>query len=181
ADQIMLEAIREMAPAEAYIGVDANGGWSLDQAIEMSNWLSSRGVAHMEQPLAPENHHNYPELFARTELPIFLDESCCSCEHILQHGRYCHGVNIKLTKCGGLTEALRMIAVARSMKLQTMIGCYGNTTLGNAAAHQLASQIDYIDLDSHLNLVNDPTSGLEFRDGFLINSDKPGLGVDCVE
>jgi muconate cycloisomerase len=181
ADQIMLDAIREMAPAEAYIGVDANGGWSLDQAIEMSNWLSSRGVAHMEQPLAPENHHNYPELFARTELPIFLDESCCSCEHILQHGRYCHGVNIKLTKCGGLTEALRMIAVARSMKLQTMIGCYGNTTLGNAAAHQLASQIDYIDLDSHLNLVNDPTSGLEFRDGFLINSDKPGLGVDCVE
>lgn len=181
ADQVMFEAIRDRVPAHAYIGVDANGGWNLKQAIEMSSWLVSRGVVHMEQPLAPEDHGSFSELFARTKLPIFLDESCCNTENLLQHGKYCHGVNIKLTKCGGLSEALRMIAVARSMKLQTMIGCYGNTTLGNAAANQLASTIDYIDLDSHLNLLDDPTCGLEFRDGFLLNTDKPGLGVDCVE
>jgi L-alanine-DL-glutamate epimerase-like enolase superfamily enzyme len=181
ADQVMFEAIRERAPDYAYIGVDANGGWNLEQAIEMSSWLRTRGVVHMEQPLAPENHCSFPELFKRTQLPVFLDESCCNSEQILQHGQYCHGVNIKLTKCGGLSEALRMVAVARSMNLQTMIGCYGNTALGNAAAHQLAAIIDYIDLDSHLNLLDDPTSGLGFCDGFLLNSDKPGLGVNCVE
>jgi L-Ala-D/L-Glu epimerase len=181
ADQTMLDAIRDIAPAHAYIGVDANGGWNLEQAVEMSEWLSSRGVVHVEQPLAPEDYQNFPELFDRSRLPIFLDESCCNSTQILQHGRYCHGVNIKLTKCGGLNEALRMITVARSMKLQTMIGCYGNTALGNAAAHQLASILDYIDLDSHLNLLDDPTAGLEFRDGFLVNSDRSGLGVDCVE
>ncbi|MCU0711470.1 MAG: dipeptide epimerase [Pirellula sp.] len=180
-DQVMFDAIREIAPAHAYIGVDANGGWNLEQAIEMSEWLRARGVVHIEQPLAPENVASFPELFDRTQLPIFLDESCCNSEQIAQHGRHCHGVNIKLTKCGGLSEALRMLAVARSMNLQTMLGCYGNTALGNAAAHQLASLVDFIDLDSHLNLTNDPTSGLEFDDGYLLNSDKPGLGVDYVE
>lgn len=181
ADQDMLEAIRDKVPRYAYIGVDANGGWNLEQAVEMSKWLSSRGVAHIEQPLAPENREDFPDLFERTQLPIFLDESCCSAKDILEHGRYCHGVNIKLTKCGGLNEALRMITVAKSMNLQTMIGCYGNTALGNAAAHQLASMLDYIDLDSHLNLLDDPTTGLEFCDGFLVNSDRSGLGVDFVE
>lgn len=181
ADQDMMEAISDKVPAHAYIGVDANGGWNLEQAVEMSKWLSSLGVVHIEQPLAPEDHGDFPELFQRTQLPVFLDESCCNARHILEHGRYCHGVNIKLTKCGGLNEALRMITIAKSMNLQTMIGCYGNTALGNAAAHQLASMLDYIDLDSHLNLLDDPTTGLEFRDGYLVNSDRSGLGVDCVE
>lgn len=181
ADQEMMEAIRDVIPSNAYVGVDANGGWKLDQAVEMSKWLSSRGVVHIEQPLAPEDREDFPELFERTQLPIFLDESCCCARHILEHGRYCHGVNIKLTKCGGLNEALRMITIAKSMNLQTMVGCYGNTALGNAAAHQFASMLDYIDLDSHLNLLDDPTSGLEFRDGFLVNSDRYGLGVKCVE
>ncbi|MFN7878315.1 MAG: mandelate racemase/muconate lactonizing enzyme family protein [Pirellula sp.] len=181
ADQDMMEAIRDKLPAHAYVGVDANGGWRLDQAIEMSKWLGSRGVVHIEQPLAPEAYRDFPELFKRTQLPVFLDESCCSAKHVLEHGRYCHGVNIKLTKCGGLNEALRMITIAKSMNLQTMIGCYGNTALGNAAAHQFASMLDYIDLDSHLNLLDDPTTGLEFRDGYLVNSDRSGLGVDCVE
>ncbi len=181
ADQAMLDAVREIAPTDAYIGIDANGGWSLQQAIEMSGWLESRGVVHMEQPLAPNDLASYPELFDRTKLPIFLDESCCNSEQIVQHSEWCHGVNIKLTKCGGISEALRMVAVAKSLKLQTMIGCYGNTALGNAAANQLAALIDFIDLDSHLNLTNDPTTGLKFHDGYLLNSERPGLGVEYVE
>jgi muconate cycloisomerase len=70
-----------------------------------------------------------------------------------------------------------MIAIAQAMGLQTMVGCYGNIALGNGAAHQLASLIDYIDLDSHLNISNDPTQGQPFEDGYLVNQDTPGLGI----
>ncbi|XZE20762.1 mandelate racemase/muconate lactonizing enzyme family protein [Pirellulaceae bacterium SH449] len=181
ADKNMLDAIRTQVSDNVYIGIDANGGWNLEQAVAMSGWLKERSVVHMEQPLAPEDHASFPELFHRSSLPIFLDESCCSAQDVQRFSGCCHGVNIKLTKCGGLTEALRMIAVAQSLGLSTMVGCYGNTCLGNAAAHHLASMIDFIDLDSHLNLLDDPTSGMEFYDGYLVNSQKPGLGIDYDE
>lgn len=181
ADKSMLDAIRQHVSDDAYIGIDANGGWDLERSVMMSAWLHERGVVHMEQPLAPEDHENFSELYQRSSLPIFLDESCCSAQDVQRFYGCCHGINIKLTKCGGLTEALRMIAVAQSLGLSTMVGCYGNTCLGNAAAHHLASMIDFIDLDSHLNLLDDPTSGMEFNDGYLLNSQKPGLGIDYDE
>jgi muconate cycloisomerase len=177
ADRAMLDAVREIAPEDSYLGVDANCGWSLHQAIEMSAWLASRNVVHIEQPLAPADDHLLGQLHEKSLLPIFIDESCRSSSDIVRLGRVVHGINIKITKCGGLSEALRMIATANAFGLKTMIGCYGNTALGNGAAHQLASLIDYIDLDSHLNLSNDPTVGLTFEDGYLANQDLPGIGV----
>ena len=177
ADKAMLDAVRDIAPQGAYLGVDANGGWSLSQAIEMSAWLASRDVVHMEQPMSVEDDHLLNQLHAQSELPVYIDESCRSSADIVRLGNAVDGVNIKITKCGGLSEALRMIATANAFGLKTMVGCYGNTALGNAAAHQIASLIDYIDLDSHLNLSNDPTIGLEFEDGYLVNQDLPGIGV----
>jgi len=177
ADKAMLDAVMEIAPKEAYIGVDANGGWSLSQAIKMSAWLTTRNVVHIEQPLSVANDHLLNQLHDQSELPIFIDESCRSCADIVRLGHAVDGVNIKITKCGGLSEALRMIATANAFGLKTMMGCYGNTALGNGAAHQIASLIDYIDLDSHLNLSNDPAVGLKFEDGYLVNEDLPGIGV----
>jgi len=176
-DKKVLEAIRDIAPKDAYLGVDANGGWSLSQAIEMSTWLASRNVVHMEQPMSVADDHLLNQLQEQSELPIFIDESCRSCADIVRLGHAVNGVNIKITKCGGLSEALRMIATANAFGLKTMVGCYGNTALGNGAAHQIASLIDYIDLDSHLNLSNDPTVGLKFENGYLVNQDLPGIGV----
>jgi len=177
ADKAMLDAVREIAPADAYLGVDANCGWSLTQAIEMSAWLASREVVHIEQHLAPSDDHLLGQLHDQSRLPIFIDESCRTSHDVVRLGSAIDGVNIKITKCGGLSEALRIIATANAFGLKTMIGCYGNTALGNGAAHQLASLIDYIDLDSHLNLSNDPTVGLMFKDGFLVNQDLPGIGI----
>jgi L-Ala-D/L-Glu epimerase len=177
ADKAMFEAVAAHIPAHAYVGIDANGGWSVSEAIEMSRWLVERGVVHMEQPLSPTSVEGFVELYRSSALPIFLDESIRSCQDIVRFGNCIHGINIKITKCGGLTEAMRMIATASAFGLQTMVGCYGNMALGNAAAFQLSSLIDYIDLDSHLNLSNDPTSGLEFQDGYLLHSFQPGLGV----
>jgi L-alanine-DL-glutamate epimerase-like enolase superfamily enzyme len=177
ADKAMLDAVREIAPEAAYLGVDANGGWRLAQAIEMSAWLATRNIIHIEQPLAPEDDSLLDQLHDQSSVPIFVDESCRSCSDVVRLGKVVDGINIKITKCGGLSEALRMIATANAFGLKTMIGCYGNTALGNGAAHQLASLIDYIDLDSHLNLSNDPTSGLLFTNGYLVNQDVPGLGI----
>jgi L-alanine-DL-glutamate epimerase-like enolase superfamily enzyme len=177
ADKAMFDAVRDMAPEGAYLGVDANCGWTLEQASEMAEWLHARGAIHIEQPFALEDDYLLEALHAQSPLPIFIDESCRSSLDVVRLGPHVDGINIKITKCGGLSEALRMIAIARAMGLQTMVGCYGNTALGNGAAHQLASLIDYIDLDSHLNLSNDPCSGLAWKDGYLVNQEVPGLGV----
>ncbi len=177
ADKKMLLAIQEIAPADAYIGVDANGGWSLENAIAMSRWLKDQGVVHIEQPLAVDQVELLPDLHRECALPVFIDESCCSAKDVAKWGRYIDGINIKITKVGGISEALRMIATARAFDLETMVGCYGNIALGNGAAHHLASLIDYIDLDSHLNISNDPTIGQPFEDGYLVNQDLPGLGI----
>jgi muconate cycloisomerase len=76
-----------------------------------------------------------------------------------------------------MSEALRMIPAARALGLSVMLGCYSQTVLGNTAANQLAPLVDIVDLDSHLNLRNDPFVGCRFDDGYLVNRELPGLGV----
>ena len=177
ADKAMFDSVAEIAPENCYVGVDANGGWTLNQSVEMSHWLASRNVVHIEQPMSVADDRLLDQLHDQSCLPIFIDESCRTSTDVARLGHSVDGVNIKITKCGGLSEALRMIATANAFGLKTMVGCYGNTSLGNVAAHQLASLIDYIDLDSHLNLSNDPTIGSRFENGYLVNQNLPGIGV----
>jgi L-alanine-DL-glutamate epimerase-like enolase superfamily enzyme len=176
ADQEMLLAIREEAP-QAELSVDANGGWSLEEAIKMCSWLASQGVRHVEQPLAAGQEENLPMLYERSPLPIFVDESCFTSCDIPRLADRVHGINIKLMKSGGLTEAMRMVHTARACGLQVMFGCYSDSTLANTAASQLSPLADYLDLDSHLNLVDDPFTGATVQNGRLIPNDLPGLGV----
>lgn len=176
ADQQMLLAIRDEAP-QAQLSVDANGGWSLEEAIGMCEWLATLGVKHVEQPLAVGNEELLPMLYERSPLPIFVDESCFTSSDIPALADRVHGINIKLMKSGGLTEAIRMVHTARACGLQVMFGCYSDSTLANTAASQLSPLADYIDLDSHLNLVDDPFIGATVQGGRLIPSNLPGLGV----
>ena len=176
ADQEMLLAVREETP-EAELSVDANGGWSLDDAVKMCDWLASQGVRHVEQPLATGEEDKLPMLYERSPLPIFVDESCFTSSDIPRLANCVHGINIKLMKSGGLTEAMRMVHTARACGLQVMFGCYSDSTLANTAASQLSPLADYLDLDSHLNLVDDPFTGATLQNGRLIPNDLPGLGV----
>lgn len=176
ADREMLLAVRDEAP-QAQLLVDANGGWSLEAAIEMCDWLASQGVKYVEQPLAAGEEHQLPILYERSPLPIFVDESCFTSHDIPKLADRVHGINIKLMKSGGLTEAMRMVHTARACGLQVMFGCYSDSTLANTAASHLAPLADYLDLDSHLNLVDDPFTGATVQDGRLIPNDLPGLGV----
>jgi len=176
ADQEMLLAIREEAP-EAQLSVDANGGWSLDEAVKMCNWLASQGVKYVEQPIAVGEEEKLPVLYERSPLPIFVDESCFTSRDIPKLADRVHGINIKLMKAGGLTEAMRMVHTARACGLQVMFGCYSDSTLANTAASHLSPLADYLDLDSHLNFVDDPFTGATVQNGRLIPNDLPGLGV----
>lgn len=178
ADREMLMAVREEAPGlDLY--VDANGGWSLEDAVPMCNWLESLGVKYVEQPLAQGDEKSLPQLKKRSPLPIFVDESCHNSHDIPQLADCVDGINIKLMKAGGLTQAMRMIHTARASGLQVMFGCYSESSLSNTAAAHLSPLADYLDLDSHLNLLDDPFSGAVLQSGRLLPTDKPGLGVEC--
>ncbi|NET41903.1 dipeptide epimerase [Okeania sp. SIO2B3] len=178
ADKAMLMAVKEEAPADALLYVDANGGWSLEDAVKMCDWLATVGVIYVEQPLAAISAiADLPHLYRRSPLPIFVDESCFAAKDIPVLAEMVHGINIKLMKSGGLTEAMRMVYVAKACGLKVMFGCYSDSCLANTAAAQLAPLADYLDLDSHLNLIDDPFIGAVMEKGRLLPNDLPGLGV----
>jgi muconate cycloisomerase len=177
ADKEMLLAIIEALPEGASLSVDANGGWSLTDAIAMCDWLSKWGVKYVEQPIAKGKELDLGRLKEASALPIFADESCFTSQDIPKLAPLVDGINIKLMKSGGLTEAMRMVHTAKACGLQIMFGCYSDSSLSNTAAAQLSPLADYLDLDSHLNLLDDPFVGATLQDGRLLPNDLPGLGV----
>ncbi|MFS0518558.1 dipeptide epimerase [Nostoc sp. UIC 10607] len=176
ADKKMLLAVREEA-SEPELFVDANGGWSLEDAIAMCNWLAELGIKYVEQPLPRGQEKSLAKLKEHSPLPIFVDESCFTSSDIPDLANYVDGINIKLMKSGGLTEAMRMVHTARAYGFQVMFGCYSDSSLANTAALQLAPLADYLDLDSHLNLIDDPFMGALLKEGRVLPNDLPGLGV----
>lgn len=177
ADKAMFSAVHEAAAGSgAALRIDANGGWSLQDARHMIGWLAARGVEYVEQPLVEGAEDQLPALFKDRALPIFVDESCRFSSDIPVFAHCVDGVNLKLMKCGGITEALRIVATARAHGLKTMIGCMGESSVSIAAGASLSALFDYIDLDSHLNLDPDPASGAPFELGVTLPADQPGHG-----
>ncbi|MGX0902673.1 L-alanine-DL-glutamate epimerase-like enolase superfamily enzyme [Roseovarius sp. MBR-79] len=177
ADKAMFAAVLEAAEGSgAALRVDANGGWSLADARHMMGWLAARGVEYVEQPLVRGAEDQLPSLFKDRALPVFVDESCRFASDIPAYADAVDGVNLKLMKCGGITEALRIVATARALGLKTMIGCMGESSVAIAAGASLSALFDYIDLDSHLNLDPDPAKGAPFVDGVTLPEDRPGHG-----
>jgi L-Ala-D/L-Glu epimerase len=180
ADREMMLAVKDEMP-DAKLTVDANGGWNLEDAIAMSGWLADLGVVYLEQPLAQGDEARLVDLKRESPLPIFADESCFTSRDIPGLIDRVDGINIKLMKAGGLTEAIRMIDVARAHGLQVMFGCYSDTVLANTAASHLSPLADYLDLDSHLNLIDDPFIGANLVNGRLMPENLPGLGVQPID
>jgi muconate cycloisomerase len=170
-------AAEAAAPFSPGLRVDANGGWTPGEAIDMIGWLAERGVDYVEQPLAKGCEAELPAVFARRKLPIFLDESIRFSEDVPAIADRCDGVNLKLMKCGGITEGLRIVAVARAHNLKTMIGCMSESSVAIAAGASMSALFDYIDLDSHLNLNPDPASGAPIENGIVSPLEIPGHGA----
>jgi len=174
-DVEIIKRIREVTDKK--IRVDANGGWSAEEAIKKINQLEELGVELVEQPLKADDTDGLKLVRQNTFLPIILDEPVCTSQDIAQFVGLCDGINIKLMKCGGLTEALKMLNLARSLKLKIMLGCMIESSLGITAMAHLASLADYLDLDGHLLISNDPFEGVKLANGKLVLSEEAGLGV----
>lgn len=180
-DEARLRAIRDEAP-DAVLYVDANTAWTAKEALRKMPMLEELGVAFVEQPLHPADHDGLRLLSRRARLPIVADESCETAADIPRLLGAVDGINIKLAKAGSLLEARRMAELARAHGLIVMLGCMIESTLGIAAAVQLAPLMDYVDLDGALLLAKDPFTGPGMNDdGTLRFNREPGLGVRPAE
>ena len=156
--------------------VDVNEYWELEEAIESVRALTELGVEYVEQPLPAGDPGGF-RLKREAALPIYVDEDCRTLADVPACAERAHGVNIKLAKAGGIREAVKMAASARSLGLGVMLGCMLESGLGIAAGAQMASLCDHVDLDGNLLLADDPWTGVKLVEGVQLPADEPGLGV----
>jgi L-alanine-DL-glutamate epimerase-like enolase superfamily enzyme len=159
------------------IRVDANAAWTKEVALENIIAFEKLGVELVEQPLAKDDWEGMQWLHERSPLPLIADETCVVEADVEKCAGYFDGINIKLTKCSGITPARRMIKKARELNLKIMIGCMNESTIGSAAIAHLAPFVDYIDMDGPLLLAEDIATGLQYDFGKVTVSDAPGLGI----
>ena len=176
--QYDLDIVRELRKhTDAIFRVDANCGWSVDEAIANSQALAGLGVEFIEQPLPADDTAGQEILFNESALPLIADESCIHETDVREcQGRF-HGINIKLVKCGGITPARRMISEAKELGMKVMIGCMTESTVGISAIAQLLPLLDYVDMDGAALLADDIAEGVVVDRGVCKYPNAPGNGV----
>jgi L-alanine-DL-glutamate epimerase-like enolase superfamily enzyme len=180
-DREILSMIREEAPGKT-IRVDANTGWSAKQTIAAMPMFQEFGVEFVEQPLPAHDLAGLRLVRENSPLPIIADESVENATDVAKLAGVVDGVNIKLSKCGSLREAIRIIHAARAHNMKVMLGCMIESTLGIAAAVQITPLVDYVDLDGAALLAHDPFAGPGIEaDGAVRFNAEPGLGVTARE
>lgn len=163
-----IEIIRALRQhTNAIFRVDANASWSLEDAIYLLPLLKECGVELVEQPLAKDAWDEMHTLKAQSVLPLFADESCVLESDVKKCVGCFDGINIKLTKCGGITPALRMIQDACSLHLKVMMGCMNETEIGSVAIAQFLPWLDYVDMDGPLLLDVAALKQLKYDDGVV--------------
>lgn len=173
-----VEVIAELRKhTNAIFRVDANACWSLDEAMQKIPILKDLGVELVEQPLAKNNWDGMKTLYQHSPIPLIADESCVFEKDVEQCVGHFHGINIKLTKCSGITPAIRMIARARELNLKVMMGSMNECSIGAAANANFLPQLDYVDMDGPLLLAEDAAEGLKFTNGNVQILGNAGLGI----
>ncbi len=160
--------------------MDANAAWTLEEALQKIPDLKALGVEFIEQPLAKDNWDGMKILYQQSSLPLIADESCVVETDVEKCGGHFHGINIKLTKCSGITPARRMIEKAKALKLKVMMGSMNESSIGSAAIANFLPQLDYVDMDGPLLLAEDKASGIKFDFGKVTLLHQPGLGVEVA-
>ncbi|MBN8673596.1 MAG: dipeptide epimerase [Chitinophagales bacterium] len=174
-DIAIVKALRQNT--DAILRVDANAAWDLATALQLIPQLKELGVELVEQPLAKDNWEGMKVLYKESPLPLYADEACVYEQDVEKCKDHFHGINIKLTKCSGITPARRMISKARELDLKVMLGCMNESTVGSAAMAHLLPFIDQVDMDGPLLLEEDVATGLTYDFGKVTCSDQPGLGI----
>lgn len=176
-DEEIINAVRSVT--DKPIRVDANEGWKTkEEALEKIQWLAGQGVEFIEQPMPSDMIEETAWLRERVDMPIVADEAVKSAADIPKLAMAYDGINIKLMKSGGTLEALRMIQMAKALKMKIMLGCMIESSVAISAAAHLAPYVDWADLDGNLLISNDPYSGVKVKEGRFVYNDKPGLGVE---
>ena len=177
-DGLDLERVRAVrGVTDLPLQVDVNEYWTVDESLENLPRLAELGVEYCEQPL-PEGDPGGAQVKAASPIPIYVDEDCHTLADVAACAERAHGINIKLSKSGGIREAVRMAHAARALGLGVMLGCMTESGLGISAGAQIASLCDFIDLDGNLLLLDDPWPGVELADGVQLPPNQPGLGVE---
>ncbi len=176
ADEDVLTLIREHTSRT--LRLDANEAWqTVDEALQNINKLARFGIEFIEQPMPAGDLDAVAELRRKSPIPIIADEDCHTSADIPQLARAYDGINIKLLKAGGILEAKRMIGLAHTFGLDVMLGCMLETSVGIAAAAHIAPAVEYVDLDSHRLLAEEPYEPIVVENGRLMLKNNPGLGV----
>ncbi|HEX8562848.1 MAG TPA: dipeptide epimerase [Flavobacterium sp.] len=175
-DSTIIRELRKVT--DSVFRVDANCGWTADQAIEYSGILKDLNVEFIEQPLAAEDIGGMKRVKAGSALPVIADESCRLEADVSACADLFHGINIKLMKCGGITPALRMIEKANELDLKIMGGCMTESTIGISALAQLAPLLHYLDADGAMLLSEDIADGVSFESGKIRYPATNGTGAD---
>ena len=171
--------VRELRKhTDAVFRIDANCAWSAEETIENAPALRELGIEFLEQPLKADDLQGMKQVAEHCVLPVIADESCIVESDVDQCVGLFDGINIKLTKCGGLTPALRMLKRARELGLKTMVGCMTESTVGISAIAQLLPQLDYVDMDGPLLLKEDIADGVQILPGGkLVFPELGGSGI----
>ncbi|RIV33114.1 dipeptide epimerase [Flagellimonas lutimaris] len=174
--------IRELRKhTDSIFRIDANTAWTAEETIKNAPLLKELGVEFLEQPLKADDWEGMALVKEQSVLPVIADESCIIESDVEQCGPYFHGINIKLTKCGGLTPARRMIKRGRELGLQLMVGCMTESTVGISAIAQLLPQLDYVDMDGAMLLKGDIATGVEILgNGKVIFPKLNGSGIELL-
>ena len=178
-DERIMRVVRELAPTKV-LRVDANAGWTPKSTLRIVPLLQELGVEFVEQPLHPGDLDGLRFVRERSSLPIIADESCIVSGDIPKLAGVVDGINIKLAKCGGLREALRMVATARAHDMLVMAGCMIESSLGITAAAHFAPLLDCADYDGAALVRDDPYVGATIDGGQISLPDRPGLGVELA-
>ena len=161
-DRARIEVVRRLRP-DAWLSVDANQGFSADHLDELAAILVANSVAMVEQPVARGDEDVLAHW--RPGVPVAADESILDLKELRERAALFDIVNIKLDKCGGLTEALAMVRLARTLGLQVMVGNMGGSTLAMAPGFLLGQLCDYVDLDGPYGLADDPLANRIYSNG----------------
>ncbi|MBA3710772.1 MAG: dipeptide epimerase [Planctomycetes bacterium] len=176
-DLEIMREVRRLAPKKR-LRVDANCGWSVKDAIAKAKVLEKLGVEFIEQPLPAGHNADLKRISQAIGIPLMADESSLTPEDLPGLVGCVAAINIKLVKCGGLREAMKMVQVARACGFKIMVGCMIESSVLITAAAHLAPLIDYADLDGNLLISKDPFRGVRIdRQARLLLPRDPGLGV----
>jgi L-alanine-DL-glutamate epimerase-like enolase superfamily enzyme len=175
-DREIITTIRSVT--DKVLRVDANEGWTKREiALERIKWLQDQNVEFVEQPMPASQLDDIRWLRNKVDMPLIADENVIGVTDIPKLGDAFDGINIKLMKCTGIREALRMIHTARAMNMKIMMGCMIETAVAISAASHLSPLLDYADLDGNVLITDDPFDGVRNMKGKLELNDNPGLGV----